>query len=63
MTLYMEVTPDKYELPVAVADTMAELSRITNVKESVVCTSIWRNQKGLFKGRYRKVVIEEGAEE
>lgn len=63
MTVYMEVTSDKYELPIAVADTMAELSRMTGVSETSVNVSIWRNVRGLSKGKYRKVEIEEGTEE
>ena len=30
MTLYMKVTRDEYELPVAVAETKAELEQMTN---------------------------------
>ena len=36
MTLYMKVTRDKYELPVAVAETKAELARMLGrTRESV----------------------------
>ena len=32
MTLYMKVTRDEYELPVAVAETKAELARMLGVE-------------------------------
>ena len=38
MTVYLAVTPDRYELPVAVADTAAELARMLGVTEQ----SIWK---------------------
>ena len=40
MTLYMKVTRDKYELPVAVADTKAELARIVGVSLSAISHSL-----------------------
>lgn len=40
MTLYMKVTRDKYELPIAVADTKAELARIVGVSLSSISHSL-----------------------
>lgn len=34
-TIYMQVTNDKYELPIAIADSVAELSRITGKKKII----------------------------
>lgn len=36
MTLYMKVTKDKYELPLAVAETKAELARILGLSRGNV---------------------------
>ena len=36
MTLYMKVTRDEYELPVAVAETKAELARMLGIKREYV---------------------------
>ena len=36
MTLYMKVTRDEYELPVAVAETKAELARMLGIKRDHV---------------------------
>ena len=37
MTLYMAVTPDKYELPMLIAESKAELARMTGMHRSTVC--------------------------
>ena len=36
MRLYMAITLDKYELPVAVADSINELATLVNVKHSTI---------------------------
>lgn len=38
--LYMEVTRDKYELPVAVADSPAELSKMVGTKATTISQQI-----------------------
>ena len=40
MTLYMAVTPDKYELPMLIAESKAELARISGTHLSTVCNEI-----------------------
>lgn len=59
MILYMEVTQDKYELPVAVAYTVAELARLRGVKESTIYSYISREKAGRFKSKYKKVEVED----
>lgn len=44
MTLYMAVTNDEYELPVAVAETLGELSEMMGVSKSSICNSVKRNE-------------------
>ena len=45
MTLYLKVTRDKYELPVAVAKTKAELARMLGVERSAVTHGLHRELK------------------
>ena len=42
--LWMAVTPDKYELPIAVADTGKELAKILGVTESNIC-HLWNRKR------------------
>lgn len=39
-TVYMQVTHDKYELPLAVADTVVELARICGVSENAIYRTV-----------------------
>lgn len=50
MKLYMGVTPDKYELPLCVADTVVELARLNRMTPSAVYTNIYNNQDGTRNG-------------
>ena len=45
MTLYLKVTRDKYELPVAVAETKAELARMLGIKREHVRSAFFHAQK------------------
>lgn len=44
--LWMKVSNDKYELPVAVADTAAELANILGVKKNAIYSSISHFERG-----------------
>lgn len=56
--IYMKVTDDEYELPLAVADSPAELARIVGVTaNSVSC------QLSLGRGGYRVIEVEEEDDE
>lgn len=57
-TVYMLVTQDKYELPLVVADTVAELARITGQKRSSIASAMSHAKKKGFSSRYVKVVID-----
>ena len=59
--VYMEVTPDKFELPVAVADSAYELAalrkvRVTNILHAVNKTG---NYKRSHRSKYIKVWVED----
>ena len=58
--VYMEVTMDNLELPLAVADTPSELAKLRGVNKQAIYKSISRIQLGQRKkGRYVKVNIED----
>ena len=59
MTVYMEVTKDKYELPVAIADSCNELARIRNVNPNTISSMIYHCREKGHRCRYVKVKIEE----
>ena len=56
--VYMLVTQDKYELPLVVADTVAELARLTGQKRSSVASAITHAKKKGFNSKYIKVNID-----
>lgn len=47
--VYMKCTNDKYELPVAIADSPSELARLTGTTKNRVCSAIWHKQKTYVK--------------
>lgn len=63
MRLYMMVSKDKYELPLAVADSVRELAEMTGGKENSIRTFITKYEHGAIKNsRYRRVDIDEDLE-
>lgn len=58
MKLYLKVTTDKYQLPVAVADNAQELARIAGITKESVYSMISRSERGMNTG-YIKVEVEE----
>lgn len=60
MIIYMCVTEDKYELPIAVADTIPELARLTGATSGSIYSCLSKVKHGnANKSRYIKVVIED----
>ena len=58
--LWLEVTRDKYELPVAVADSIKELARIVGVSRDNIKSSASKHRRGLVKrSRFVSVEIED----
>ena len=56
MTLYMKVTKDEYELPIAVAETQAELAHMLGVKPMLVYNGIRSIRTGQVKHSSYKIV-------
>lgn len=60
MVLWLELSRDKYELPLIVADSAAELARKAGVKPNTVFQYIFRYRNGLIKyERFCKVEVED----
>lgn len=57
--VYMLVSHDEYELPLAVADTVRELSALIGVREDAIRSAMSKARKRGNRCRYVKVVIEE----
>lgn len=53
--VFMMVTKDKYELPLAVADTRKELGRMIGVSPITIANSITRTRKDGHKSQYIRV--------
>lgn len=56
--LYMVVTKDEYEEPLAVAESMAELGRIIGVDKASICRGIQRHKRG-GKSKYRMIEVDD----
>lgn len=60
MTVYMAVSKDRFELPIAIADSAVELARMLGVNEHTVYKSVWLAET---KGKYSKYLRLELNEE
>lgn len=59
MTLYYQVTNDKYELITAIADSSRELAELCGVKQKTVCEGIRRYETGMYNSHFRKVEVDD----
>lgn len=57
-SIYMLVTNDKYELPIVIADTLAELANKIGVRKNVISSAISHAKKKGFKSVYVKVNVD-----
>ena len=61
MTLYMKVTNDEYELPLAVG-TVNEIAKMQGITPHEIYRAIWRAKNGIYKrpkAKYVKVEVDE----
>lgn len=56
--IYMMVSSDRYELPLAVADSIKELSLLTGKSSSTIRTQIRRAKTQGRKSQYIKIIID-----
>lgn len=60
MRLYMAVTQDKYEFPIAIADTQQKLAMMLGIEKNTIASSLSKARKGEIKNsRFKEVVIDE----
>ena len=60
MKLYMVVTNDKYELPVAVSEKRVEIAKMTGMALSSVCNAFARADRTKHPtGKYKYVIVED----
>lgn len=60
MILYIKVTKDKFELPVAVADSVIELAEMTGTTKNTIYSTMSHLKEGRIKwSAYQKVEVEE----
>lgn len=58
--IYMEITQDEYELPIAIADNAQELAEICGTNSGSIYTSCSRRARGIYKkSRFVSVEIDE----
>ena len=57
--LWMKVTSDEYELPVAVADTAKELAKIVGTTENTINSRISHAKADGCRCQYKRVEVEE----
>ena len=59
MYVYMKITTDRYELPVAVADTGEELAEICGVSRNNVYNTIRKARINGYRCQYVRVEVED----
>lgn len=57
--VYMKITKDEFELPVAVADSPKELAKIVGTKPNYILSSISHAKKDGYRSAYVKVILED----
>lgn len=59
MTLYLKVTSDEYELPLAVGDTVRELAKMLGVKSDSIYSQMSHSKHNGYFCSYQKVEVED----
>lgn len=55
MTVYMLITRDKYEYPLAVADSVTELAKILKIPRNRIYSAMKHAEKKGYRSQYIKV--------
>ena len=63
MYIWMMVTRDKYELPLAIADTARELSELTGLHKTSIMKGALSYEAGSKCSRFRKVRVDRNEDE
>lgn len=56
--IYMKVSEDKYQLPIAIADTVVELAKMCGTKPNCISSCISHAKKKNNKTSYIKVEVD-----
>ncbi len=59
MKLYIKVTSDEYELPIAVADSKSELAKMVGVSTKTVRGALYAAKKRGGTSTYKEVEVED----
>lgn len=59
MTIWLQVTLDKYEFPVAVADTAEQLANLVGCSQNNIYSCVSHAKRYGYRSRFVKVEIEE----
>ena len=62
MTVYMEITLDEYELPVAIADSVVELAKICKTSANTIKSTmshVKNHTSSVKRSKYIKVQIDD----
>lgn len=60
MKLYLQVTDDRFEFPVAIAESQAELARMVGVSTNTIGSALCNLRSGRYKSSiYREVDIDD----
>ena len=59
MPLYIKVTSDEYELPLAVGDTVRELAKMLGVKSDSIYSQMSHSKHNGYFCSYQKVEVED----
>lgn len=59
MTVWMLVTKDEFELPVAIADSAKELAELRGVNQLTVSSTCTKERKGFCRSKYKRVEIDD----
>lgn len=58
--IWIKVTNDEYELPLAVADSAEKLARLVGVKAATIYSAAWQQRKGIHqRSIYQCVEVED----
>ena len=63
MTIYMKVTNDEYELPIALADSVSILARKLEINPCVIHRAMKQAEEKGYKSSYIKVEIDDWEDE
>ena len=57
--VYMEVTQDEYELPVAIADSAGQLAEMRGTTKATIFSLISHEKAGVCKSKFKRIEIED----